>query len=168
MSEAQIVDKFWSGFNNFRAIRGLFASTKRWCLANLLAGKSYLWHKKCSLDWTTVLGFVEWWVTSKVAGIGACERNWGDVKKSSREKVEARWWVDGKACYRLHHSLGVGGQVIEDDTGRRADWGDSIWEPRSCLWQRTNTGRSLDQGTQASTAKAGCPSLADRGGEGVE
>ena len=39
------------------------------------------WHEKYSLSETKVLGFVACRVTSKNAGIGMCERNWGDVKE---------------------------------------------------------------------------------------
>ena len=80
MDEDAIVDRFWSEFSDFRARRGVFESPQRWCSADALAGKSHLWHEKYSLHWTTVLGFVGCRVTSKVAGIGACERSWGDVK----------------------------------------------------------------------------------------
>ena len=40
----------------------------------------HIWHEKYSLPYTDVLGFVACRVTSKVLGIGPCERGWGDVK----------------------------------------------------------------------------------------
>ena len=43
-------------------------------------GNSHLWHQKYSLPCTKVLGFLAYRVTSKVIGIGASERSWGDVK----------------------------------------------------------------------------------------
>ena len=43
-------------------------------------GNSHLWHKKYSLPFTKVIGFFACRVTSKVLGIGAAERSWGDVK----------------------------------------------------------------------------------------
>ena len=36
--------------------------------------------KKYSLPFTKVIGFVSSRVTSKVPGIGAAERSWGDIK----------------------------------------------------------------------------------------
>ena len=39
-----------------------------------------MWHQKYSLPFTKVIGFVACRVTSKVLGIGAAERFWGDVK----------------------------------------------------------------------------------------
>ena len=45
-----------------------------------LSGKSHLWHKKYSLPYTIVLGFIGCRTTSNVLGIGPCKRNWGDVK----------------------------------------------------------------------------------------
>ena len=52
-------------------------------------GNSHLWHQKYSLPCTKVLGFVACRVTSKVIGIGAAERSWGDVKtiKSGKRSV---------------------------------------------------------------------------------
>ena len=43
-------------------------------------GNSHLWHQKYSLPFTKVLGFVACRVTSKVLGVGAIERSWGEVK----------------------------------------------------------------------------------------
>ena len=39
-----------------------------------------MWHQKYSLLCTRVLGFVACRVKSKVLGIGAPEKSWGDVK----------------------------------------------------------------------------------------
>ena len=39
-----------------------------------------MWHQEYSLPFTKVLVFVACIVTSKVLGIGAAERSWGDVK----------------------------------------------------------------------------------------
>ena len=39
-----------------------------------------MWHQKYSLPFKKVLGFVPCRVTSKVLGIGAAGRSWGDVK----------------------------------------------------------------------------------------
>ena len=40
-----------------------------------------MWHQKYSLPCTKVLRFVSCRVTSKVLGIGAAERSWGDIKR---------------------------------------------------------------------------------------
>ena len=40
----------------------------------------HLWHQKYSLPCTNVLGFVACRETSKIIGIGAAERSWGDIK----------------------------------------------------------------------------------------
>ena len=40
----------------------------------------HLWHQKYSLPFTKVIGFVAYRITSKVLGIGAAKRSWGDVK----------------------------------------------------------------------------------------
>ena len=80
MDEEEIVDLFWSEFEDFRNQRGAFGNLARFRSKVAKAGKSHLWHEKYSLPWTKVLGFVACRVTSKNGGIGVCERGWGDVK----------------------------------------------------------------------------------------
>ena len=48
-----------------------------------------MWHQKYLLPFTKVLGFFACRVTSKVLGIGAAERSWGDIKtiKSGKRSV---------------------------------------------------------------------------------
>ena len=52
-------------------------------------GNSHLWHQKYSPPFTKVLDFVACRVTSKVLGIGAAERSWGDVKTIKSGKRSA-------------------------------------------------------------------------------
>ncbi len=40
-----------------------------------------MWHKKYSLPYTVVLGYVGCRVTSKLCGIGPAKRSWGGVKQ---------------------------------------------------------------------------------------
>ena len=48
-----------------------------------------MWYQKYSLPFTKVLVFVSFRVTSKVLGIGAAERSWGDVKTIKYGKISA-------------------------------------------------------------------------------
>ena len=77
----EIVDTFWSEFADFRSRRKVFGNPARWKGAHVRPGLSHKWHEKYSLAETKVLGFIACRVTSKNAGIGMCERNWGDVKE---------------------------------------------------------------------------------------
>jgi hypothetical protein len=52
-----------------------------WASSDCLTGKSFLQHKKYSLPYTVVLGFVGCRVTSKLCGIGLAERSWRGVKQ---------------------------------------------------------------------------------------
>ena len=52
-------------------------------------GNSNLWDQKYSLPCNKVLGFVAYRVTSKVLGIGAAERSWGDAKTIKSGKIYA-------------------------------------------------------------------------------
>ena len=48
-----------------------------------------MWHQKYSLPFTKVLGFFACRVISKVLGVGAAERSWGDVKTIKSGKISA-------------------------------------------------------------------------------
>ena len=50
-------------------------------------GNSHLWHQKYSLPCTKVLCFVACRFTSKVPGIVAADRSWGDVKTIKYGKI---------------------------------------------------------------------------------
>ena len=80
MSLDDIVDVFWSEFEDFRNQRGVFGKLTRFQSKEAKAGKSHMWHEKYSLPYTKAFGYVACRVTSKNGGIGPCERGWGDVK----------------------------------------------------------------------------------------
>ena len=60
-----------------------------WKIKYISDGNSHLWHQKYSLPFTKVLGFAARRVTSKVLGIGAEERSWGDVKTIKYGKISS-------------------------------------------------------------------------------
>ena len=78
---AATLDLFWTEYTAFDNIIGSFDADefirKRKYIRD---GNSHLWHQKYLLPFTKVLGFVACRFTSKVLGIGASERSWGDVK----------------------------------------------------------------------------------------
>ena len=53
---------------------------------DISGGNSHFWNKKYAPPFTKVIGFVACRVTSKVLGIGAAERSWGDVKTNKSGK----------------------------------------------------------------------------------
>ena len=61
----------------------------KWKIKDISDGNSHLWHQKYALPFTKVLGFVACRFTSKVLGIGAPERSWGDVKTIKSGKRSA-------------------------------------------------------------------------------
>ena len=81
MSEAVIVDTFWNEFKAFQNCDRPYHELHKWAGPDVIAGRSYLWHEKYSIPYTTVLGFVACRVTSKLCGIGPAERSWGAVKQ---------------------------------------------------------------------------------------
>ena len=78
---AVTLDLFWTDYTAFDNKIGSFdADEFLWKIKDIRDGNSHLWHQKYSLPFTKVIGFVASRVTSKVLGIGAAERSWGDVK----------------------------------------------------------------------------------------
>ena len=77
----KIIDTFWNEFKAFQNCTHPYHDMSCWASSDYLSGKSYLWHEKCSLPYTVVLGFVGCRVTSKLCGIGPAERSWGGVKQ---------------------------------------------------------------------------------------
>jgi hypothetical protein len=81
MSEAEIIDTFWNEFKAFQNCDRPYHEPHKWAGPDIIAGRSYLWHEKYSIPYTTVLGCVACRVTSKLCGIGPAERSWGAVKQ---------------------------------------------------------------------------------------
>ena len=81
---------FWTEYTEFDNKIGSFdADEFIWKTKDIRYGNSHLWHQKYSLPCTKVLGFVACTVTSKVLGIGASERSWGDVNIIKSGKISA-------------------------------------------------------------------------------
>ena len=74
-------DQFWTEFKTFQDQTYPFDKACRWNTADVFQGRSHLWHEKYSDPYTEVMGMVGMRTTSKVTGIGAAERSWGDVKQ---------------------------------------------------------------------------------------
>ena len=90
MSPADIVDRFWGEFKDFKNQTGPYSKAGRWLTDDVRKGRSHLWHEKYSLGYTDVLGFVACRVTSKILGIGAAERAWAgtkDIKDGKRANL---------------------------------------------------------------------------------
>jgi hypothetical protein len=79
-------DTFWTEWRNFSNKLDEFSSKSKWNSAPAVSGKSYVFHERYSLKVSTVLGYVVCCVTSKVLGIGAAERSWGDIKQLETDK----------------------------------------------------------------------------------
>jgi len=54
----EIRDTFWNEFKAFQNCTQPCHDMSRWASSDCVTGKSYLWHKKYSLSYTVVLGFV--------------------------------------------------------------------------------------------------------------
>ena len=82
------LDVFWTEYTAFDNKVGSYdADELIWKSKDISDGNKNLWHQKHSLPFTKVLGFVACRVTSKVLGIGASERSWGDVKTIKSGKI---------------------------------------------------------------------------------
>ena len=82
----KMLDKLWTEFECFLSKTGPYNREHIWESSDLGEGASYMWHKKNSLRFTEYLGRLACIVCSKILGIGAAERNWGDVKHLKTDK----------------------------------------------------------------------------------
>ena len=71
------------------AILILFTVTNLWSSKYICDGNIHLWHHKCSLPSTKVLGFVVFSLTSKIIGMVSPDPSWGDVKTIKSGKISA-------------------------------------------------------------------------------
>jgi hypothetical protein len=85
-SADNLSDTFWSEWTDFKNQMGKFSSKRMWNSWPAIEGESYIWHDRYSLKVTDVMGYVACHVASKVIGIGAAERSWGDVKQLKSDK----------------------------------------------------------------------------------
>ena len=76
----EIIHIYWQEFKHFQNKPGPFSKEFRWLTSDAREGRSHTWHEMYSLHHTMVFGFVACRLSSKVLGIGAAERSWGDVK----------------------------------------------------------------------------------------
>ena len=76
----ELTELFWTEFKHWQKKTGPYSNSARFVTPDAIAGRSHLWHEKYSLPYTDVLGVMACRYTSKQAGIGPCERAWGDVK----------------------------------------------------------------------------------------
>ena len=87
---AVTLDLFCTEYTAFDNMIGLYDADEFICKSKDISDRnSHLWHQKYSLPFTKVLGFFACRVTSKVIGIGAAERSWGDVKTIKSGKRSA-------------------------------------------------------------------------------
>jgi hypothetical protein len=76
------LNKFFLELGLFHNKEGPYATPRIWNDINALTGQSHLWHKEHTMRFEyTSLGFTACRVASKILGIGAAERSWGDVKR---------------------------------------------------------------------------------------
>ena len=78
----QLKNKFWTEFYAFQSKSGPTYEGRDyiWQHSDITNGNSYWWHKMFTYSSTEIFGKVACRVSSKILGIGSCERAWGDVK----------------------------------------------------------------------------------------
>ena len=81
---------FWTEYTLFGNKNGSFdGGGFIWKSKDIRYGNSHLWYQKYSLPCTMVIGFLVCRFKSKVLGVGAKERSWGDVKTIKSGKRSA-------------------------------------------------------------------------------
>ena len=84
------LDFFWTDYTDFDQKNDSFDGDQFiWEVKDVIDGNINLWNCKYWLPSAKVLHFVACRVTSKVTGIGASKRSWGDVKTIKSGKKSA-------------------------------------------------------------------------------
>lgn len=76
------LNKFFYELGHFHNKEGPYDNKRIWSDMYALTGQSHLWHNEHTVRFKYMsLGFTACRVASKILGIGAAERSWGDVKR---------------------------------------------------------------------------------------
>lgn len=76
------LNKFFSELGFFHRKEGPYENKRIWNDTHAMTGQSHLWHNEHTVRFNYMsLGFTACRVASKILGIGAAERSWGDVKR---------------------------------------------------------------------------------------
>ena len=75
MTPIEIVDKFWSKYNNFSQQFGCFSKPGKWLTQDVILGLPHRWHVIYSESYTIVLVMVACCTASKHLGVGSDERS---------------------------------------------------------------------------------------------
>lgn len=154
LSEDEIpkrIDEFWEEYELFTSRSRNYSGTidfsrkNLWTSADISNGNSHLWHKKYSMRYTNLLGYVACHVTGKPLGIGEAERVWKKSKKiKSSGKTQQINSLEKKTCIYAFNSvleerakikkLKKTGEIWNDDDMAFAEklktWGTIIPEKR--------------------------------------
>jgi hypothetical protein len=132
-----MIEEFWNEHEMFISKKGAYDLDSQeyiWNAKELKDGNSYLWHKKNSYKYTKYFGHFACIVTSKILGIGAAERSWGNVKdlknaqrshlSSDRTKKQAT--IYGASCSQMAKiRRDISSRNNDDDDGSD---GFTFWE----------------------------------------
>jgi hypothetical protein len=76
------LNKFFDELSKFHNRQGPYANKRIWSDTYAITGQTHLWHHEHTVRFNYMsLGFTACRVASKILGIGAAERSWGDVKR---------------------------------------------------------------------------------------
>jgi hypothetical protein len=100
------VNKCMAQFTHFRHKDKCFANTDWWLVEYVHLGQSHLWHGNYTILYCKELAYVACKVTSKLLGIGNCERQWDKTKSCalgrhalmSSEKLKKQSIIYGAHC----------------------------------------------------------------------
>ena len=129
----EVIHGFWQQWKHFKLETGPYEKRSMWNVSDARLGNSAEWHSHYSHDRddTRILGYIACRVTSKVIGMGAAERSWGDTKsimtnqrlKMTSQKTEKLAIISTST--KLSNAR-IERQALEkaDSEGKRALWGD--------------------------------------------
>jgi len=141
---------------------GVYNRHHIWNSQDLKDGTSYLWHKKYSYHHTEYFGRFACRVCSKILGIGAAERSWGDTKhiqNSKRsslapERLSKLTTIYGSNCVeraKVERMAKVPTQITDEAEGEPSSffWTNDDFDEAICLSETNDN----EVGQQAASKK---------------
>ena len=108
---------FWNKTDNY------CHNNTMWQSQLVLDGQSHLWHRQYSISKCSEFGYIACRVTSKLLGVGSCERQWGSVKQLKADKRTSLGATATEMQSTLYGTACIEKARIMSDTDSEHHWG---------------------------------------------
>jgi hypothetical protein len=141
------LNKFFFELGQFHKKEGPYSTQRIWFDTFAQKGQSHLWHMEHTMRYKyTSLGFTACRVASKILGIGAAERSWGDVKRiiGDRRLSLASEKINKQAIIYTSNCIQAKRRELSKDANSWKEWDLAMDNFNKSLEQDSFAGTCLD------------------------